>query len=454
MGANISSTWNPPESLAGKIKYVLVAAGPMAILMSASMGPGSISSLVIAGSDLGYQAVWLAGISGWLAASVYYVGAKVCTITGETPVEVVNRYTHPLVSFVLFLGLLYAWYFVVAVEGNLLAATTEELIPALSPYIVPAVMVQILVIAVIFAGGFDIVKAVLGSLVVFLATVFLVNTFVIGPDPAAIGTGFVPTLLEAGVGEIGFAGIVGGSIGVGPIWYAYIAKDNDWGVGELRFMAWDQVVFYGILFSVFSVGIYVSSAATLQGVDVEGAVDAAASIEPTAGPFAALLFTIGIWGAVFTTIGGMAAVGAYLVGDLINNLPVYDNEIELSLDDSVVKGITVLGVLSSSVGLILQGPPPLPFMAFGVGLLTIVAPITIFIFTIADLRASEVGQYTGPWYLIAALVVAFLVSLYAAYLNGFWWAVGSGVVIVAVLVHILYRDYKKTGQLPSFNPAE
>lgn len=447
MSAETTSSWNPPDSVLPKLKYILLSAGPMAILMSASMGPGSISSLVIAGSELGHGAVWLAAISGWLAAAVYYVGAKVCTLTDETPVEVVNRYTHPVVSFVLFIGLLYVWYYVVAIEGHLLAATTEALIPALSPYLVPAVLLQIAVIATIFAGGFNVAKGVLSALVVFLATVFLLNTFYIGPDPVAVGSGLIPTLLEAGVGEIGFAGIVGGSIGVGPIWYAYVAKDNGWTRGDLKFMAWDQVVFYGILFSIFSIGIYISAAATLQGAQVEGAIDAAFAIEPIAGEFAALLFTIGLWAAVFTTLGGMAAVGAYLVGDLINNLPVFHGEIELSLDDRVVKAITIVGILTGSVGLILRGPPPLPFMAYGVGLLTIVAPVTIFIFTLANVRESDVGQFTGPWFLVAGLAVAFLVSFYAAYLTGIQWATGSAIVIGAVMLHTLYQDRKGTGRL-------
>ena len=143
----------------------------------------------------------------------------------------------------------------------------------------------------------------------------------------------------------------------------------------------------------------------------------------------------------------MAAVGAYLVTDLINNLPLYDEEIDLSLDNRIVKGITIIGILIGSVGLFLRGPPPLPFMAYGVGLLTVVAPITIFVFTLADVRPSDVGRHTGPWYLIGGLLAAFLVSLYAAYLNGVWWGVASVVAIVAVAANTLYHDRSESDRL-------
>ncbi|MCU4924371.1 divalent metal cation transporter [Halobacteria archaeon AArc-dxtr1] len=446
MGSESTTSWNPPDSLLPKIKYVLLAVGPMAILMSASMGPGSISSLVVAGSELGYTAVWLALISGWLAASVYYVSGKVCTLTGETPVEVVTRYTHLIVSILLFAGLLYAWYFVISVQGYLLYSTTDVLLPGLGSLLLPLVLFQILVIAAIFTGGFDIVKAVLGTLVVSLAIIFLVNTFYIGPDPASVGEGLMPTLLEPGIGQIGFAGIVGGSIGVGPVWYAYIVKDNGWGRDDLPFMAWDQVIFYGILFSVFSVGIYLSAAATLQGVEVGGELDAATSLEPIAGQLAATLFTLGLWAAVFTTIGGMSAIGAYLIGDVINNLPG-EVDIELSLDNRATKALTLFGIFLSTAGISFEGQPPLEIMAAGIGLLTLVAPVTIFIFTVATLRSQDVGELTGPWYLIAALTAAFLVSLYSAYLTNQWFAVIGIVLVVAVAANTLYHEWQNTDHL-------
>lgn len=447
MGSESARSWNPPSSTVPKIKYILLAVGPMAILMSASMGPGSISSLVVAGSELGYTAAWLALISGWLAASVYYVSGKVCAITDETPIEVVSRYTHPAVSLLLFVGLLLAWYFVISVEGYLLVTTTSVLVPALEPYVMLVVMLQIVVIAAIFTGGFDIVKAVLSTLVLSLAIIFVINTLYIGPDPSSVGKGLVPTLLEAGIGQIGFAGIVGGSIGVGPIWYAYIAKDNDWGRDDLPFMVWDQVVFYGILFSMFSIGIYLSSAATLQGVEVGGEVDAALALEPTAGEFAAFLFTLGLWAAVFTTIGGMSAVGAYVVGDLINNIPVVDTEIELSLDSRAMKGITLLGILLSAVGISFQGEPPLQIMATGMGVLTLVAPVTIFIFTVATIRPTDVGELTGPWYLVGALSIAFLVSLYSAYLTNPLFAALGLAIVAGVIVNTLYHEWQQTDRL-------
>ncbi len=447
MGSESVHSWNPPSSLLPKIKYILFAVGPMAVLMSASMGPGSISSLVVAGSELGYTAAWLALISGWLAASVYYVSGKVCALTGETPVEVVSRYTHPVVSLLLFIGLLAAWYFVISVEGYLLVTTTDVLLPGLGPYLIPLVVLQVVIVAAIFTGGFDIVKGVLAMLVVTLATVFVVNTLYIGPDPSRVGEGLVPTLLEPGIGQIGFAGIVGGSIGVGPVWYAYIAKDNNWGRNDLPFMVWDQIIFYGILFSVFSIGIYLSAAATLQGVEVGGEVDAALALEPVAGELAATLFTLGLWAAVFTTIGGMSAVGAYLVGDVINNLPVVNPDLELSLDARGLKIVTLSGILLSGIGIVFQGQPPLQAMATGIGLLTLVAPVTIFVFMVATLRSSDVGDLTGPWYLVGALAIAFAVALYAAYLTNPLFAAIGVLLVTGVLINTVYHEWSDSDRL-------
>ena len=443
--SNAPDSWNPPDSVRGKLTYVIAAVGPMAILMSASMGPGTISSLTIAGSKLGYSALWLALISGWLAASVYFVGGKVCAITGETPVDLINRYSHPVFTYVLMLVLLYVWYFVVVTEGNILATTTATLLPPLAPYagtvVVPALVIGIVLI---FVGGFDVVKAVLSAFTVFMAAVFLFNAIYVNPDLGSMTTGVVPSLLEGDAGTTAFGGVLGGSIGIGPIWYAYIAHDNDWGAEQIRFMAWDQAIFYGVLFTIFSVGIYVSAAATLQGVEVTSAVSAAQALEPVAGRFAALVFTLGLWTAAFTTIGGMSAVAAYLVVDLINHLPVTDGDITLSLDDRRFKVVVILGVLSSIIGPYLESLPPLPLMTYAISLFNVVAPTTIAIFTLAVIRRRDVGDRVGPWYLVVALGVSFAITLYSAYLTGpLYFAVAAGFV-VAIVAYAGYREL--TGQ--------
>lgn len=435
-------TWNPPDSIRGKLAYVIASVGPMAILMSASMGPGTISSLTIAGSKLGYSALWLALISGWLAASVYFVGGKVCAITGETPVDLINRYAHPVFTYILMLVLLYVWYFVIVSEGNVLAATTATLIPPLAPY-AETVVVPVLVIgiALIFIGGFDIVKAVLSAFTVFMAAVFLFNAIYVNPDLGSVATGIVPELLQGEAGTTAFGGILGGSIGIGPIWYAYIAHDNDWGTEQIRFMAWDQVIFYGVLFTSFSVGIYVSAAATLQGVEVTGAISAAQALEPVAGRFAALIFTLGLWTAAFTTIGGMSAVAAYLVVDLVNHLPVTDGDIALSLDDRRFKVVVILGILLSIIGPYLESLPPLPLMTYAISLFNVVAPTTIAIFTLAIVRSRDVGDHVGPWYLVVALAASFAITLYSAYLTGLlYFAIAVGFVAV-IVAYAGYREF-------------
>jgi Mn2+/Fe2+ NRAMP family transporter len=416
MSAEAPEEWSPPDDILGKIKYIALAVGPMAIFMSAAMGPGSISSLVVAGSQLGYDALWIAVISGWLAAGVLFVGGKVCAITGETPVELVNRYTHPVFTYVLFGALLYAWYYVIWVQGFILGEVTAALIPATEPYIeVLVVPALVIVIAAIFVGGFDVAKALLSAFSVFMAVTFFANLFVISPDLGKVGPGLVPGLLAEN--NSAFAGIIGGAIGIGPIWYAYLAHDNEWGANATRFMAWDNIIFYGILFPLFSVGIYLSAAVTLTGVEVSGAIDAALSLE-IAGTAAKYIFSIGLWTAAFTTIGGMAAMASYLVSDLISHLPGTDVDITLSMDDTRFKTILVLGVLSSAIGPFIGGAAPLPFMADAIASFNVVAPTTILIFTIAVVRPRDVGDLTGPWYLVVGLAASFLVTLYGAWISG------------------------------------
>lgn len=423
------------HSIAG----IILSIGPAAVVIAMLMGPGSISSLVIAGSELGYSAVWVPIVTGWLAAAVYYTGGKSRVVTKQTPVEMISEYTHPLATYALLILMLVAVYFVVIATGFLLAGTSSVLLGmiGLGQFLEIALVVQLLAIIGIVLGGFTVAKVALSVLVIFLAAAYLLNTLYINPDVSNVATGVIPTSVPPGLGQLGFAGIVGGSIGTGPIWYAYLVDDNDWSVDNLRSMAWDQVIFLGIVFTLFSVAIYVSAAATLQGVTVGNSIDAAISLEPIAGELAALIFTVGLWGATITSLGAIPALAAYVIGDIINDVDLVDTTVELSIDDRTIKGLTVLGILTGSAGLLLDGPP-LQLIAFGLTMFTLVAPIIIVLFAIPLLDGSIGGEHTGPWYVIAGLAIAFLVALYSAYMTVVEVAVVAAILSVAILLRHWY----------------
>lgn len=454
--SNESDGWNPPDDTLGKIKYILLSVGPLAILMSASMGPGTIGSLSIAASNLGYTILWVVLLSGWLSAAVFYASGKVCALTDEMPVELINRYTHPIFTYPFLLGLVYAWYFAIMSQGNVLGATTATLVPTIDPYAGVVTIGLVALVAILFSGaggGFNRAKLILSALVVFLAILFVYNAFYISAvignvDLGAIAQGAVPAVLAGGGAEVAFAGILGGSIAAGPIWYAYLSGDQGWGKEDLRFMAWDNIVIYGVLFTIFSLGVYISAAAALQGLEITGALSAAESIRPTVGDFAALVFTLGLWAAAFTSLGGLAATGAYLVADLYNNLPFHDDNIPLSIDDQRFRWIVIAGTFVGALGPFQEALPPLPLITYAMSLLIVAAPIAITIWGIALLRPSDVGeQLTGPWYLIAALAVTGVIVMYALYITLDWIFWLSVVAIVVIVARTIYLDYTGSDKL-------
>lgn len=455
MSATDLSEWDPPNSITGKIKYIIATVGPLAVLMSASMGPGTIGSVSIAGSTLGYSVAWVIIASGWLAAAVFYASGKLCALTEETPFEVVRRYMGTVFGFLFMLAVVIPWYFAVMIQGNVLGATTGVLVPSLGSVVNYVTIGLVAVIAFVFSGaggGFSRAKLILSALVTFLAALFLYNALYIGTfkgaiDYSALTAGFVPGRLQSQAGATAFSGIIGGSIASGPIWYAYLAQDNGWGKNDLRAMAWDNIVIYGILFSIFSLGVYISAAATLQGADITGAVSAAQAIKPTAGELASLVFTIGLWAAAFTSLGGLAATGAYVLGDLFNHLPFTDKQIELSIDDPAFRRITFVMIFVGAIGPFVGGLPPLPFIAYAMSLLTVAGPIAITIWGLGLLRSEDVGDRTGPWYLIVAMILAGIVGLFAIYntLLSFFWI--SVVAILAITLRTVYHEYSSSEKL-------
>lgn len=250
-------------------------------------------------------------------------------------------------------------------------------------------IITVLVIGYIFTSGKNSVLRLTSIMCTIMAAIYLVNAIYVKPDLVEVAKGLIPSFPE-GSGRLAFAGIIGGSApGIIALWYSFSVKDNGWDKpSALPFIAWDQGIFYGVLFVVFSLGIYLSGAAILHpaGIEVKSALDAAKAIEPVAGNFAKWVFVLGLWGAVFTTIGGMSSIGSYALSSLLN--------MGRSLNDKKVKGIIWIGVVLAIAGGLIK-MPALPLMVWGISMLNLGGPIVLAILLYFTNSKKHAGEYTN-----------------------------------------------------------
>lgn len=399
-----------PDGFWKKIVYVVSIAGPAGILMSASMGPGTISSTLTAGATYGYDLLWFVVLSGIMGAVVCFAGGKVTAVTGKPVFEFMREQMGHWATVLLVLALS-TWYLVIISEGKILYEVTSTIIPQLKGYAFLVVFVQCVIVAWVFTKGFKNVVMITGGMCIVMAAIFLLNLFVVKPSVASMAAGMLPTI-PPGAGKMAISGILGGAApGLLIIHYTFSIKDQGWDKpSAIPFMAWDQAIFYGFLFVIFSVGTYLSAAAVLHpaGIEVSSAINAAKSIEPIAGSSASTILLLGLWAAVFTTIGGMSSMGAYALSSIFNMKP--------SLEERHAKIIIGISCLLPVFGILIGSLPALPLIVWGMAMLTVTGPIFMGIILYYGNKKNIMGEHTFGWLHNIFLAIAFIANVYAAYI--------------------------------------
>lgn len=381
--------------------------GPAAILVSSSMGPGTIASCIMGGSHLGYKILWMVAASGFLGAVVSLVGGRVYAVTGKAGFEIVRDYTHKYFAYPFFAWMIFAVYYVIAIEGNLLAHTTSLIVPQIKPYIETiAIPVIVVIIALIFTFGFKRVVFLCAIMTFFMAILFLINIFSVDVSWSGMAKGLIPAVPLDKTGLMAFGGILGGSAGgVVAVGYSYLVKNKGWNRPEfIKRMTLDQVFFYGILFGIFSIGIYVSGAAVLytRGIEVTSAIDAAKALEPLVGPFSKWIFLVGLFMSIFTTIGALAIMLCYFLADMVGIPP--------DLDDTRFKLILFISILVAILGPFLSGLPAMQYMVYAMVILLLAGPLIIGIYLYVANSKQIMGNYTNSWVFNLILFIALVLN--------------------------------------------
>ena len=385
----------------------LTMVGPAAILVASSMGPGTVASCIMGGSHLGYKILWMVVASGLLGAIVAVAGGKVYAVTGKTGFQVLRDYTHPYFAYPLIAWMTFATYFVITIEGKLLGHTVSLMLPNLEG-IMNTVVVPLIVLAAagIFTFGFKRVVLLCSLMTSAMALLFLANLFVVDVSLSKAVTGLVPTVPFDKNGLMAFGGIMGGSApGVVALGYSYLVWNKGWdGPEYIPRMKLDQILFYGVLFGIFSVGIYITGAAVLypQGIEVNSAIDAAKGLEPLVGSLSKWLFLLGLFGAIFTTLGAVATLMCYMLADMVGLPPDMNNrKFKILLFCSILVGI---------LGPFMSGLPAMKYMVLAMVVFLLAGPAIILVYLIVGNRKKIMGEYTNSWLFNLGLIIAFILN--------------------------------------------
>ena len=405
---NVDDFQLPKGGLIKKLLYIMAFVGPASMICSTSMGPGTATSCIQAGSLFGYDLLWVVVLSGIMCGGVAYIGAKVTAISGQNVFDFIRGKIGKVASTILFIVVLCTWYMVIYSQGSTMRHLNDIMFGEQAASIV--YVVTILIIAYLYvASSNNRIIRIASVMCTLMAIIFFINVFFVRPDAGQLATGIIPKLPSGVEQAVIIAGIIGGSApGTSALWYSYSVKNQKWDKpSALGFIKYDQIVF-ATMFTIFSLGIFLSGAAVLHpaGIQVDSALDAAKAIEPLAGSFGTYIFVAGFWGAVFTTIGGMSTLASYCINSLCH--------ISEDNSDIKVRRLILIGIVISLIGG-LSGGNAMNLLVNVMGLLNVGGLVIICILTFFTSSKKFAGEYKNKWYttLMGIIILAF--NVYSAW---------------------------------------
>jgi len=301
----------------GGAAALLAVVGPGLLAGLSDDDPAGIATYSILGAKYGYEMLWVLTLSTAALVVFHELGVRLGIVTGKGLLTLVREQHGQRAAHVVLTAL------VVANTGTLCAefagvAAGMELLGGMSRYLsVP--LAAIGVSALVLREDFRHVEHFLLALSsVFVA--YVVAGVLAHPDWGAAAKGLVVPSLPLGREAVLVAVATLGTT-LAPWGLAFIqsyAVDKRLRIKDLGYERIDVVV-GAVLTGVIGFFVVVACAATLhtQGIEVEGAGDAARALEPLAGDTAAALFGLGFLGAALLAAAIVPLSTAYSVSETL-----------------------------------------------------------------------------------------------------------------------------------------
>jgi len=226
-------------------------------------------------------------------------------------------------------------------------------------------------------------------LVATMIVAFLLNLIFTKPNLIDTAKGFVPTIPKGGMNDL--AALVATTFVLHvAIYQSYLSQDKGWKLDDLKRGFRDTVASI-IMLGGITLMIIMTSAAALKpaGIVVSSAAEMAKQLEALFGPFAKVIFSIGLWAAAFSSLTVNAVVGGGLLSDGLG--------LGRSMDKKWPRLFTILAMLiGMSIAVFFKGNIVHALVVAQASTLFAVPAVAIGLFLISN-NKKVMGRFANSW---------------------------------------------------------
>ena len=378
--------------------------GPALFLIGATIGTGSVSSLVVSGATHGSKLLWALLLSCCFYSILIHSMSRLTFATGETFISAVNKHLGRGAGFYIVLAILVGQFSsnigVLGIVSEAFAAWTGM------PFLASAFLWSSVVFFLLFGGRYNRFEKTIIALVAILAFSFMVDLFFVRPSLNNAVSGLVPSLPEGGA--VVAAAMVGTTLaGSIVVMRSFVVKDKGWTLEDLSHDRKDAILSGGLIFFISAIVMLCASATMFaSGKTIEQAIDMAYILEPLAGKLAASLFVVGIVAAGLSSAFPNTLVSYWTLADFLGK-PRDPGEVLFK----------VMAILYCAAGLIapLAGGRPVPIQIASLALQAFFMPLLILFMMILLNKSEAVNEYKASLLLNMLCGIALVFSSYMAF---------------------------------------
>lgn len=400
--------------------------GPGFVYALTVLGTGDVVSNSAAGASYGYSLIWALAMAlifryVWVTTSAKYV-----LVTGESLLSGYARigtWVPWLVLISFFPIRHFTNQFLILIMGDSIHLLLP--LPTVWSSTVWACLFTFLGFALPFWGGYTVIELFCKILVGIMGVSLLVAALLSNPDPIDILRGlFFPSLPQTqGLysAVLIIMALIGAEAGSNAnLTYAYFIREKGW--KDISFLKRQRFDLATGVISLFVLGalLQIAAAGTIHplGIEIESPEDLAEIFLRTQGEIGLVAFSLGLWGAAFSSFIGMNIGFALIFTDIcrnfipgLKNSKAYKSKEYTPNKDPIYKWIILFWSLTP-IYIVFTDVQPVWLVLMVTSFLVLLIPLLAVCLLWITNDKSLMGEYRNNWLTNLVLLTLVLIAIY------------------------------------------
>ena len=409
------------KSLLKKIIALVLSFGPGIFAIGYTIGTGSVTSMIVAGSKFNMQLLWVLLLSCVFSGVLMFAYGNYALITGETALFGFKKHFKfgKVLALLIIVGITFGqWNSLMGILGissNIIYEILAVNFDGLSSYKYETVLITAIVIIVTFyllmlVGKYTFFEKILVIFVTLMGLSFVLSLCFVQPLPIDVVKGLIPTIPDIPGGKMLVAAFVGTTMASATfLSRPLFVKGKGWTIKNLDQQKKDSITAAILIFIISGVIMAVAAGALFyDGKEVTQVLDMANTLEPVAGKWAVSIFFFGALSAGLSSIFPCLLIAPLLIADYQSG--------ELDTNSKQFRIITAIACLVALIGPAF-GVNPIEIQILSQVFNVFVLPVVIFGIILMLNNKKVMKDYKTNFVVYVGLYAALFFSLVISY-NG------------------------------------